>query len=150
MNDVEVLIFTEYNAYKSVKKAINFTIPVHHMPLMGTGLYRSLSIIKSGYSLQCLSIDTVEEKYVEQILLELEEDNYEIFACKGSSQVDEVVQFHIVNYKSFRAVALTGIQEVSIRLSELEIPNEWVTPTQQDMTVSLERALLATNTRRNK
>ncbi|MBO1914291.1 hypothetical protein J4G37_56915, partial [Microvirga sp. 3-52] len=104
------------------------------MPLMGTGLYRSLSIIKSGYSLQCLSIDTVEEKYVEQILLELEEDNYEIFACKGSSQVDEVVQFHIVNYKSFRAVALTGIQEVSIRLSELEIPNEWVTPTQQDMT----------------
>ncbi|WP_172369966.1 GTP cyclohydrolase IIa [Sporosarcina jiandibaonis] len=150
MNDVEVLIFTEYHAYKSVKQAIDFTIPVHHMPLMGTGLYRSLSIIKSGYSLNCLSIDTVEEKYVEQILMELKEDNYEIILYNGSSLIDEVVQFHIDNHKSFGAIALTGIQEVAIRLSELDIPNEWVTPTQQDMTVSLERALLATNTRRNK
>ena len=86
MNDVEVLIFTEYHSYNSVKQVVDFTIPVHHMPLMGTGLYRSLFIIKSRYSLKCLSIDTVEEKYVEQILSELEEDNYELIVYKNPSQ----------------------------------------------------------------
>ena len=153
MNDVEVLMFTEYHSYYSVQQALDFTIPVHHMPLMGTGLYRSLFIIKNRHSLKCLSIDTVEEKYVEQILSELEEDNYELLISKNPSQnttIEEVVQFHLSNFQQHNAIALTGIQDVANRLSELDIPHEWVTPTQQDMIVSLERALLATNTRRNK
>ena len=153
MDDVEVLLFTDYHAYKKVKHAINFTIPVHHLPLMGTGLYRSLSIIKSSHSLKCLSIDTVEEKYVEQILLEIEEVANDIILYDGASEIDnldDVVDFHCDNYKTHHAITLTGIQAVSNRLTELGIPNEWVTPTQQDMTVALERALLATNTRRNK
>ncbi|MFJ7936157.1 hypothetical protein [Sporosarcina sp. NPDC096371] len=153
MNDVEVLMFTEYHSYYSVQQVLDFTIPVHHMPLMGTGLYRSLFIIKNRHSLKCLSIDTVEEKYVEQILSELEEDNYELLVSKNPSQntiIEDVVQFHLHNFQQHNAIALTGIQDVANRLSELDIPHEWVTPTQQDMIVSLERALLATNTRRNK
>ena len=153
MNDVEVLMFTEYHSYNTVKQVVDFIIPVHHMPLMGTGLYRSLFIIKSRYSLKCLSIDTVEEKYVEQILSELEEVNYELLIYKNpiqSTVIEEIVQFHVDNYQNHNAIALTGIQDVAIQLSALHIPHEWVTPTQQDMIVSLERALLATNTRRNK
>ncbi len=153
MNEVEVLLFTEYHSYNTVKQIVEFTIPVHHMPLMGTGLYRSLFIIKSRYSLQCLSIDTVAEKYVEQILSELEEANYELHFSKNPSQntvIEDVVQFHVGNHQKHNAIALTGIQDVANRLTALDIPHEWVTPTQQDMIVSLERALLATNTRRNK
>lgn len=153
MNDVEVLMFTEYHSYNSVKQVLDFTIPVHHMPLMGTGLYRSLFIIKNRYNLKCLSIDTVEKKYVEQILSELEENHYELHVSKNLSQntvIEEIVQFHLHNYRQHNAIALTGIQEVATHLSALHVPHEWVTPTQQDMIVSLERALLATNTRRNK
>lgn len=153
INEVEVLMITEYHSYNFVKQNIDFKIPVHHMPLMGTGLYRSLFLIKIAHNLNALSIDTFEEKYVEQISVELDENSHELFVYKNSSpriDIDEIVQFHLNNYREHHAVALTGIQEVSNRLAALNIPFEWVTPTQQDMIVSLERALLATSTRRNK
>ena len=149
---VEVLMFTEYHSYNTVKQVVDFIIPVHHMPLMGTGLYRSLFIIKSRYSLKCLSIDTVKEKYVEQILSDLEEVNYELLIYNNpiqSSVIEEIVRFHVNNYQNHNAIALYN-QEVALQLSALHVPHEWVTPTQQDMIVSLERALLATDTRRNK
>ena len=45
---------------------------------------------------------------------------------------------------------LTGLKSVSDELTKLNIPNEWLVPTEQDMIVSLERALLSTETRRSK
>ncbi|SDQ15580.1 hypothetical protein SAMN05216232_0834 [Virgibacillus subterraneus] len=153
MHDVDVLVFTEFHLYNLAKQSLDFSIPVHHVPLMGTGLYRSLFLIKSNYGLKRLSVDTIEEKYVEKILVELGEENYEFKVFPNHSKpklIEDIMNFHIENYKSDGSIVLTGIQEVSIRLSEMNIPNEWVTPTQQDMIVSLERALLATNTRRNK
>ena len=152
MSEVEVLMFTEYHSYDIVKQSVDFTIPVHHMPLMGTGLYRSLFIIKSSYDLKSLSIDTVEDKYVEQILSELKEEDCELLVYRSSESpiIEDLILFHVNNYQKCGAIALTGIQEVAIQLAELNIPHQWVTPTQQDMIVSLERALLATNTRRNK
>ncbi|MBP1948437.1 GGDEF domain-containing protein [Virgibacillus litoralis] len=153
MHDVDVLVFTEFHLYNLAKQSLDFSIPVHHVPLMGTGLYRSLFLIKSNYGLKRLSVDTIEEKYVEKILVELGEENYEFKVFPNHSKpklIEDIIAFHIENYKSDESIVLTGIQEVSIRLTEMNIPNEWVTPTQQDMIVSLERALLATNTRRNK
>ncbi|MFC4557979.1 hypothetical protein ACFO3D_07130 [Virgibacillus kekensis] len=153
MYDVDVLVFTEFHLYNLAKQSLDFPIPVHHVPLMGTGLYKSLFLIKNNYSLKRLSIDTIEEKYVEKTLVELVEENYQIKVFHNHSKpklIKDIVNFHVENYNSDGSIALTGIQEVSIRLTEENIPNEWVTPTQQDMIVSLERALLATKTRRNK
>ncbi|MCH1626484.1 hypothetical protein [Fredinandcohnia quinoae] len=153
MNGVDVILFTEYHLYASAKREIDFTIPVHHVPLMGTGLYRSLFLIKNSYGLKHLSIDTIEEKYVEQILFELEESNYEYTVFKNQSQpnmIENIINFHIENYKNNGSIAITGIEEVSNKLTELGVANQWVIPTHQDMIVSLERALLATKTRRNK
>lgn len=153
INKVEVLMFTEYQTYKIAQQIVAFTIPVHHMPIMGTGLYRSLFIIKSGYHLNSLSIDTVDEKYVEQILIELKENipTLQIFPTTDSLvDVDDLVKFHQKNYEQNQSIVLTAIQEVAQKLTALHIPNEWVTPTQQDMIISLERALLASETRRNK
>ncbi|HWO76620.1 MAG TPA: hypothetical protein VNM69_12095 [Bacillus sp. (in: firmicutes)] len=153
MHDVDVLMFTEYHLYKLAKQTLEFPIPVHYVPLMGTGLYRSLFMVKNSYGLKRLSIDTIDRKYVEQILHELQEEQYELNVFKSSTQapmISDIIKFHVHNHQQDGAIALTGIQEVSIKLTEMNIPNEWVTPTNQDMIVSLERALLATTTRRNK
>lgn len=152
-NEVEVLMFTEFHAYNIAKEHVDFKIPVHHMPLMGTGLYRSLFLIKIAYHLKSLSIDTFDKKYVEQILLELEEDNYDLLVYKSNTSnmgISAVVNFHINNYRANNSIALTGIKDVAKQLDSFQIPYQWVTPTQQDMVVSFERALLATDTRRNK
>jgi GGDEF domain-containing protein/predicted transcriptional regulator len=153
MYDVDVLMFTEYHLYNLAKQFLDFPIPVHHVPLMGTGLYRSLFLIKNRHGLKNLSIDTIEKKYVEKILVELGEENSELTVFQKQSNpplISDIVGFHVENHIEHGAISLTGIQEVSKRLAEMNIPYEWVTPTQQDMIVSLERALLATETRRNK
>jgi len=153
MDDVEVLMFMDHHSYTIVQNEVKFKIPVHHMPTMGTGLYRSLFIIKNSYRLNAISIDTVEEKYVEQILIELEEDISDLYIFPhpfNGNSIHELVKFHVDNYHSRQSIALTGIQAVAEQLAELDVPYEWVTPTHQDMIVALERALLATETRRNK
>lgn len=152
MDDVEVLMFTEYHSYLIAKQAVNFTVPVHHMPLMATGLYRSLSIIKNKFDTEVLSIDTVEKQYVEQVLAEFKDENYEliIFPISSKPDISTLVDFHIENYKKHQSIVLTGVQEVANELSQHEIPCELVIPTQQDMIVSFERALLAATTRRDK
>ncbi|MCJ7841216.1 hypothetical protein MUB24_09960 [Lederbergia sp. NSJ-179] len=151
-NEVEVLMFLEYRGYKKTKDMLEFHIPVHHVPLMGTGLYQSLFHLKNIYGLKLLSIDTVDVKYAKQILLELQETDSQIFFYDTpvSSTIEEIVAFHLQNYQEKKTIAMTGIQAVSDKLTEQNVPNEWVTPTHQDLIVSLERALLATETRRNK
>ncbi|WP_010094795.1 hypothetical protein [Ornithinibacillus scapharcae] len=151
MELVDVLMFTDYYLYQNIKENIDFKIPVHHVPLMGTGLYRSLVLIKNSYGLEKLSIDILAPQYVRQVLYELEEDDCDILEHRTDTvDIESMVQFHFDNYQKFGSVALTGIQEVSNRLTELGTPHEWVTPTNQDMIVSLERALLSSETRRNK
>ncbi|MDC3412169.1 GTP cyclohydrolase IIa [Terrihalobacillus insolitus] len=153
MSKVDVVMFTEYHLYYMAKQHVDFNIPVHHVPLMGTGLYKSLFLIKNIHGLTNLSVDSIDQQYVNQILYELEEEECEMYVYKNqfhSFSVDGIVQFHQDNHRKNGSIVLTGVQEVSTKLSELHIPNELVTPTNQDMIVSLERALLATETRRNK
>jgi hypothetical protein len=153
IDEVDVLLFTEFHLYFEAKQHVDFSIPVHHVPLTGTGLYRSIFIVKNKFGLKNLSIDTIEEKYVEQILFELAESDFTCYSFNHHphlNHIDHMIKFHENNYHKYGTIAITGIQEVSTQLSELDIPNEWVIPTQQDMIVSLERALLAADTRRNK
>ncbi|WP_257348957.1 GTP cyclohydrolase IIa [Pseudalkalibacillus decolorationis] len=153
MNKVEVLLFLEYQMFRKAKEQIEFLIPIHYVPLMGTGLYRSLFRIKTLYGLRTLTVDSVPDQYVRQILNELEERNTDHVFYEGSDldSIDEIVEFHSRYFDNRPgSSAMTGIQAVSEKLDALGIPNEWVTPTHQDLIVSLERALLATKTRRNK
>lgn len=153
LNQMEVILFTELQTYLKAKHLFDFAIPVQYVPLMGTGLYRSLFLIKNQYDIPYFSIDTVEEKYIQRVLYDLGENNYEFKSFPQydhSSSVEAIVAFHRNNYEKRGSIAVTGIQEVSLSLSDLGIPNEWVTPTYQDLIVSLERALLATEARRNK
>lgn len=150
--DVEVLLFTDHYYYNLAKQQIDFSIPVHYIPLMGTGLYRSLFTIKNSYNLKALSIDSVDEKYVEQTLAELgiNDCNLYLYDTNKTDDFQTMTDFHVKNYRNFGTIAITAIKEIANELVKLNIPCEWVKPTQQDMTVALERALLATKTRRNK
>ncbi|WP_059173875.1 hypothetical protein [Bacillus sp. FJAT-27445] len=150
---LEVILFTEFQTYLKAKHQFDFSVPVHYVPSMGTGLYRSLFLIKNQYDYTYFSIDTVEEKYIQQVLYDLGENNYEFTFFPHNnhhSSIQSIVHFHQDNYLQNGSIAITGIQEVSLNLSEMSIPNEWVTPTYQDLIVSLERALLATEARKNK
>src|SRR5699024_4826436 len=61
----------------------------------------------------------------------------------------EIVAFHEAAYKKQKTdCALTGLKVVSEALTEKEIPNEWVVPTEEDIIVTLERALLSTEQRK--
>lgn len=153
MTRVEVLLFLEFLTYFKAKQLVNFSIPAHYVPLMGTGLYRSLFLAKTHFELEYLSVDTVEEKYIQQVFFELGEKNYGLLSYPNyeqTSTTQSIIDFHILNYKKYGSISITGTEEISTTLTECKIPNEWVTPTTQDLIVSLERALLATAARQNK
>jgi hypothetical protein len=153
LDTVEVLLFSEYRGYKLAQDRLELKVPAHYVPLMGTGLYRSLFRLNSLHGAQKLSIDSVAERYVKNILEELGENNRETVYFPGppTAPVEEIVRFHRKNALSHpRCVAMTGNHAVAMEMEKENIPHEWVTPTLQDLIVALERALLSTETRRIK
>ena len=153
LEQVEVALFAEFPTFILAKQLVNMTIPAHYVPLMGTGLYRSLFFIANKYDRRYLSIDTVDEKYIKKEFFNLGKTNFTYISYPHhnySYSFHDIVQFHKENYRKYNAIAITGVQEIAQKLDELKIPNEWVTPTHQDLIVSLERALLATEARKNK
>jgi len=152
MDQVEVLLFSGYYPYKVAKQSMEFSVPVHYVPLTGTGLYRSLYHLNRYKKSGCYSIDTLADLAVEKVLNELGEPYVKMHYYQGGSYcVEEMIEFHRQRYEQGASDgALTGVKAVSDALTSLGIPNEWVTPTVQDITVSLERALLSTEKRRNK
>lgn len=153
MDEVEIILFTEYHLYKKATSIMDITVPTQYIPLMGTGLYRALFRMSYLLDSEKFSVDSVSEKYIDQILRELEISNAEKICLDDhlKSTNKEIIDFHYSYFKKgISTGALTGIKSVSEALTSLNIPNVWVTPTRQDITVSLERALLATETRRNK
>jgi hypothetical protein len=153
MDHVEVLLFSGPLPYRKAKEKLHFSVPVLFLPLTGTGLYRSLFRIEKKYGLRALSVDTMSPKTVEKTFRELNEIHADVVYYNGPRPYshEELVQFHLEQHKSGACTAaLTAIKSVSDELDLLGIPNEWVVPTEQDMVVTLERALLSTETRRSK
>ena len=66
MDTVEVLLFSEYRGYKLAQDRLQFKVPAHYVPLMGTGLYRSLFRLRSLHGAQILSMDSVAKRYVKK------------------------------------------------------------------------------------
>ncbi|MNI19284.1 hypothetical protein D3C73_727160 [compost metagenome] len=153
MDEAEVLFFSGPLPYRKAKEQLKFTIPVHHLSLTGSGLYRALFQLEKQSNLKCLSVDTLSKKMVEMAFNELGEVNEGVRTYSGSEAFsrEKLVDFHRDLYeKGISSAALTGISSVAQALDELGIPNVWVVPTEQDIIVGLERALLSTETRRSK
>ena len=150
----EVLFFTGPIPYSRAKEQMTFPIPAHYVPMNGTGLYRSLLDVQIKYGGGiAVSIDTVTQQTAERCAKEFG-DRLPTLVCMAESVRTgrkEIVDFHCGMFRSGQTgVAITAIRSVSEQLTKLGVPNEWMVPTEQDIIVSLERALLATETRRSK
>lgn len=152
MSKVEVLMFTDCYSYDLAKKHIHFSIPVHQMPSLSTGLYKALIKVIKNDQASYLSVDSLEEKYLKRILVELQHPNmnYSILNTNNLVPIDDIIHHHQHCILQKDAYAVTAIPAVAEQLRAQNLAVECVIPTEQDMIVAFERALLSTNARRNK
>jgi hypothetical protein len=153
MEQVEVILFTGPYAYRLAKDALHFTVPVHFIPLTGAGLYGALYRIRREVGSQSLSIDSLSEKDVARAFRELDEPTDGVVLYEGAKYPtrEELIEFHLSEYRNGNSkAALTGLRSVSEALTAAEVPNVWLLPMEQDIISSLERALLSTESRKNK
>jgi hypothetical protein len=153
LESVEVILFTGIIPYKLAMKKLKPHIPVHFIPLTGSGLYRSLFHLEKKVGLMNLSTDTISYQAVDKTIKELGQSKTRTIHYNGKTNPtnQDLVEFHIEQFKTKECTAVvTGLKSVSNELTRLSIPNEWIVPTEQDIIVSLERALLSTETRRSK
>ncbi|WP_174729231.1 hypothetical protein [Mesobacillus harenae] len=151
---VDVLLYSGWPPYHLSKKEILPYKPAYYIPLKGSGLYRALYALKqSGPKISGLSIDILPAAEVRRALNELNEE-FQISFYEGTfslERIKDIVLFHKDAFASGAAnCAITGIKVVADELTGLNIPNQWALPTAEDIIVTLERALLSTEKRRNR
>jgi len=127
---------------------------VHYVPLTDAGLYKALfRSMQLGLLSSGISVDTLTQTMVLRTLKDLGIDRSSVVVYEGPaySTPEKLVAFHRENVVSGGcAVALTGVESVAQQLTHLQIANEWLVPTDHDIIVALERALLSTESRRGK
>ncbi|MFT4412249.1 hypothetical protein ACLM5H_00180 [Fredinandcohnia humi] len=151
---VDVILYSGFTPYKLSKDVIPSNLPVHYIPLKGSSLYRAFYRLKKRVpNLNRLSIDTLKSNDIAAVLTELEEEIVTIAYNQRVKleSVHEIVEFHVESYRLKQSDgALTGLKVVAEALNEAGVPNEWILPTQEDIVVTLERALLSTEKRKNR
>jgi len=154
--EVEVLLLCGPVPYRKVLERVESAIPVHYVHYNETGLYKAFYNIQkklgNGFR-NAISVDTITPVMVKRFLEELDDQTLQVVCYEGASNPtsEQLFDFHQECYKKgMTAGALTGIRSISVELGERGIPNEWITPTDQDIIVALERALLSTNARKSK
>ncbi|TMV49149.1 helix-turn-helix transcriptional regulator [Paenibacillus mesophilus] len=153
MNEVEVLLFSGLLPYQLALKEIHFSIPVLYIPILGTCLYRALFCIHDKYGLDSISVDSVSRRDMISALEDLNKLSTKVVYHQSAllPSRDELLQFHRRQIEQGHVKAvLTANHQVSDELTRLGIPNEPIIPTEQDIDISLSRALLSTESRRNK
>ena len=148
----DVLLYSGYIPYRISKKFIPKHVPAHYVPIKGSSLYRAFyRLRKKVPHFRTVSIDTLSQKEVENINDELNESIHSVLYEEALtlSRTGAIVRFHEQNYNAKQTqCALTGLKVVSDALTDKGIPNEWILPTEEDIIVTLERALLATEQRK--
>ncbi|OCT12305.1 hypothetical protein A8709_31220 [Paenibacillus pectinilyticus] len=155
--EVEVLLITGPTLYRRVKEKVVTHLPVHMIPLTDTGLFSALYRMRSKPELNpsqtVFSIDSFSSSALSKHVKEIGEtaSHFLIYDGVPYPHVQEITQFHAdAFHRGATHAAMTTESEVADKLNELGIPCEWITPTDQNITVALERALLSTETRRSK
>lgn len=148
----DVLLYSGYIPYSISKKKIPIELPAHYIPVKGSSLYRAFyKLQKQVHEINNISIDTLSRKELEHLNGELDETIESIHYDDRLSltRTKEIVEFHEAQYRENKTdCALTGLKLVSDELTLKGIPNEWIIPTEEDIIVTLERALLSTEQRK--
>ncbi|NME06968.1 hypothetical protein [Psychrobacillus sp. BL-248-WT-3] len=153
LDKVDCLFYSGRIPYLVAKEDIPIETPAFYIPLKGAGLYQSLYKLKSKQNFMNISLDGIQDNYMELIKNNLEETfTYQNFQeIVYMENKDDVVNFHLRNVEENpNTVVITSLKLVSEQLSEMNIINEWLKPTDQDIIVAIERMLLATNQRKQK
>ncbi|WP_404404824.1 hypothetical protein [Jeotgalibacillus malaysiensis] len=147
-----VILFLEWQHYLEAKQHLRFNIPVHVVSPSGTGLYRAILLASHKFSPLALTVDTVEKEYVEQVLgdLSLSIESQKYISSDHLQQTNEVIKHHQLFLDENGGTVITGITEVASNMERAGYNVQLIRPTRQDFIVSLERALLSTDTRKNK
>jgi GTP cyclohydrolase III len=149
---VDVFVFSGPSAYHLAKRDISFPMPTVYVNYNGSGLYRSLLQLQHRDDWKSLSIDSMTENEAANIFEDTGIFPEKVFIV-DSGVVDEeaLIAFHKQSVETDKnTFVLTGNYGVMLKLSAVGIGCEWIVPTEQDIHVTLERALLATETRRRK
>lgn len=151
---VEVILIYGPLTGRRLKAQPKLSIPVHYVPITEAGLYKALlRAVKDDKAVNSISVDTLTKVLVTRAMKELDLQQLSSVVYNGPpyASVEKLVAFHQEQYAAGRCqIVLTGLQTVAEQLSKLGVPNLWIGPSDQDIIVSLERALLATESRRNK
>ncbi|MGG1554772.1 hypothetical protein [Paenibacillus ferrarius] len=157
LTDVEVLLVTGPGLYRKVKDHVLTSLPVHMLPLTDTGLYSALYRLKStqagGSGVMQFTIDSFTTSAIAKHVKEIGENpaNFLVFDGGPYPSAESLIAFHLDAYRCGKSAgAMTTEKEVADRLAHENVPCEWITPTEGNITVALERALLSTETRRSK
>ncbi|WP_152396563.1 hypothetical protein [Paenibacillus guangzhouensis] len=152
--EVEVLLVFGAHAHRQIKDHVDVTIPVHYVPLTGAGLYKTLfRALQTGRLNGGFSIDSLTKSMVMNVLQDLGIESAKCVVYNGPAHAspDKLYEFHHQLLSTGACeFAITGVESVARRLSADQAANEWLVPSDQDMSVTLERALLSTESRRIK
>lgn len=153
IDHVDCLFYSGRIPYLVSKDEIPIEVPAFYIPLKGAGLYQALYKLKSKKSLSNISLDGIQNNYMEIVKNNLEETfTYQSFQeIVYMENKEDVVTFHEKNVlDNPDTVVITSLKLVSEQLTSMNIVNEWLKPTDQDIIVAIERMLLATNQRKQK
>ncbi|MCA0754280.1 hypothetical protein KP806_04415 [Paenibacillus sp. N4] len=151
---VEVILLADSRSRRKVKETLGVPLPVHHIPVTDAGLYKALfHAWHTGALSGGISVDTLTEAMVNRAINDLGISRLDVTVYDGPAYEtkDRLIDFHSGCYEAGScSIAITGMEAVAKTLNERRIPNVWLMPSDQDIVVSLERALLSTETRRSK
>ncbi|MCC3374786.1 hypothetical protein [Cohnella sp. REN36] len=154
--EAEIVLASGPAPYYKIRETADLKVALHYIPLTDTGFYRALSRLKNALGPDRkirVSIDTVEKRMVERLLKEINETRVEAAYDNGAAfpSVEQLIAYHKRQFESGKTdAALTAEGAVADALAEAGIPCEWIMPTDQNIVVALERALLSTETRKSK
>ncbi|CAM4398281.1 GGDEF domain-containing protein [Paenibacillus endophyticus] len=155
-SEAEVILVSGPLPYHRIREETSLDVALHYVPLTDTSFYRSLSRLKNALEPEKqlrISMDTLGKTMVAKSLQEINESRVQTILYSGTAYptIEALIGFHVQLFESGACdAAMTAEAAVSEALTERGIPNEWIIPTDQNITVALERALLSTETRQSK
>ncbi|MBE1554706.1 hypothetical protein [Sporosarcina limicola] len=152
-DEVDCLFYSGRIPYLIAKEEIPVHIPAFYIPLKGSGLYSALYRLKNKRDFTYISFDGIQSEYIEIAKKNLGENfEYNIFTGTVSLEnIELLINYHRENMKSRpNGVVTTSLKVVSEHLTGINIVNEWLKPSEEDMIVAIERMLLGTSQRKQK
>ncbi|MEI4768814.1 hypothetical protein WAX74_03960 [Psychrobacillus sp. FJAT-51614] len=152
-DEVDCLFYSGRIPYLVAKEEIPVETPAFYIPLKGSGLYQALYKLKAKKNLTQISLDGIQNEHIDIVKKNLDETfTYCIYQGMVSDEnIDDLVNFHLEKVaEDPKTVVITSLRLVSESLTNKNIMNEWLKPSEEDIIVAIERMLLGTNQRKQK